>query len=668
MLESKPPRAAALVVGVDHYDYGEEWRLIGPASDALHCVDWLIARGVQRENIALFLSERSWQDDMQVTKWVAHNGWKAQRRAQRDEIVHFVDRELPKLVADAVFIYWGGHGVVDNNGQRNCLYTEDAADGTPYCVCVQDLMSALHGQRFRHLAEQIAIIDACANPFSDTGETAQLSNASFAQHGFVPDTKQFQMFAASVGKMAANVSERKSGLFSGAIFKKLHEHQSPGWPDFHDAFETTLTGVEALKMGLQQPFLVIDWPGEMRRRSGKPPGDSPLVTSLLPLVSATGASPGLLKLLYLRSLPDTRRAIGETSIERWLRDLDDSRPRTNNYPPPLIEFAERLKREVNDDGIGQWVVDNTDGNRNAQTALYSALDAELKAQRPKATLFMEIAADRRRFGWWLDAPDPKYCGAVKDEAIIEDEIKDFKSLKEAVAKRLRVIMAEVEQKVGHKYEPVVSFILPDALLSSGLESTTVIFEEDGLPADSAPLNKRYPVTLHWHKRVMAISEGGGRPINAWKQALTTLTPRINAGGGADVVWLESAALEKETDLISIAAETLLSPQGTSVCVGLGHLAETDSGKLAREVIECLKQGVPCFFWLAKPLSAGIDARKELCDLFSQQKASEAPVSIGRLRKATKGVDLLSSICMVWDEPGYLPSMQTFESPAQGDTT
>lgn len=57
--------------------------------------------------------------------------------------------------------------------RRNVItfYTEDAGFGTPYCVCVQDLMATLQGTRFHHLREQVAVFDACANPFADSGET-----------------------------------------------------------------------------------------------------------------------------------------------------------------------------------------------------------------------------------------------------------------------------------------------------------------------------------------------------------------------------------------------------------------------------------------------------------------------------------------------------------------
>src|SRR4051812_45023379 len=59
MLETPPERTLAMVVGIDHYEYGDKWRLAGPAADALRCVDWLIDRHVPTARIALFLSARS---------------------------------------------------------------------------------------------------------------------------------------------------------------------------------------------------------------------------------------------------------------------------------------------------------------------------------------------------------------------------------------------------------------------------------------------------------------------------------------------------------------------------------------------------------------------------------------------------------------------------------
>ncbi|MDP3799610.1 MAG: hypothetical protein Q8R06_21105 [Polaromonas sp.] len=668
MLETAPSSTLAIVVGIDHYEYGEDWQLAGPAADALRCVDWLTDRGVPPDKIALFLSQKSWTEDEDVVKWAATRQWAGPRKATRSALSDYVDKELPGADAQALFVFWGGHGVVDDFQSRNYLFTEDATDGRPYCVAVQDLMGALHGQRFENFVEQMLVVDACSNPFADTGEVSRPSPAAFARSPISYNIKQFQIFSASEGKLAANVSERRSGRFTEALFGELKRHTSPGWPDFQAAFDDTLTGVERLSLGLQQPFLVIDWPGRARRRSGRPPSDSARVTSLLALIESTSAAPALLYRLYKRSVPDINRALGHTAIEQWLRDLDDSRPRDSNMPSPLIEFAERLTRELrgtepqHSKDIIDWVNDNTKAKRNARNAMRKMLDTEMLAKRPRATLFMEIDADPpSELRWWVHAPDPVHCSAVQSVAIDT-------SLQSDIAARLRDITAEAEHTVGHHYDLMVGIIVPEKLLIGELESTKVQFEDGELAGPPIALNRRYPVTLHWHKRARAKPDTTGRPFNAWRQALSTLEPRIAAGGGADVVWLESAAGEDDADPSVVAAMKLLSSQGTGICVGVGHAPPGQGDKPPADIIGCLREGVPCFFWLAKAPKGVEAARKLLCDLFSQQKASEAPMSIGMLRKMAKGSDLLSSLRIVWDEPGHLPPAQAFEGPAMPGKT
>lgn len=675
MLESRPAKSAAIVVGVDHYGYGERWQLAGPGSDALKCVDWLLARGLKATNIALFLSDQSWKSDAEVAAWVAKNKWKKPRRALRDEIVRFVDKELDALKAEALFVYWGGHGVVDDRTHRNYLFTEDAAVDTPYCVCTQDLMGALQGPRFRHLSEQVAVFDACANPFADSGESALPAAAAFAAPGAVDrDIKQCLLFASAAGKRAANVSERRTGLFSQAYFAEIARLDAAGdeagakrWPDFLEAFEGTLGGIEALQLDKQQPFVELAWPGRQLRRSGEPPGVSARVSSLLALVQKTEALPGLLYRLYLRSLADSTRAVErDAGIERWLRDLDDLRPRDAAQPPPLVEFAERLARELrrgNNEGheeLSQWVIEQTRARVNARAALMAALDAEEKAARPRATLFIELDAQQHnRLHWWIHTPDPQHRSA---RVAVQAEDAPGKDL----AAQLCAITAQAEQKVGHRYVLAVGFIVPDTLLASRIESTAVAFEDDGLQGEPTPLNQRYPVTLHWDRRVRARPEVGGKPVNAWRQALDTLGPRFKAGGGADVVWLDPAA-PGGAKPVAAAAMKLLAAKGTAVCLGLGHPPATDANT-PDDIIGCLREGVPCFFWLARAPEGETDARKALCEAFAALKASEAPVELfERLVRAANEADPVSTVRLVWDEPGHLPPTDIFEAPPAGET-
>ncbi|HSI56923.1 MAG TPA: hypothetical protein VLA16_05160, partial [Ideonella sp.] len=393
MLDAAPQDTRALVVGIDHYAYGTPWRLAGPADDALRCVDWLLDRGMEAKHIALFLARASWEQDPAVAVWSAAHPAVARFEAGRDLISAFVDKTLPKMGGSGLIVYWGGHGVIDDQlPRRNYLYTEDAGDGLPYCVCVQDLMAALQGERFAHLAQQVAIFDACANPFSDSGETGRAAPASFAQPGATDNgIQQTQMFAASLGTRASNLTELKSGLFSNALFQKLKMHAAPGWPDFVQAFHAALDDVAALKLKLQAPYLVIDVPGGGEFKLGKPPGASAQVEQLLSLVDDTGVSPAVVYRLYLRSLADSTRRLETRTIAELLKDLANLPPRAADYPGPLVEFAERLARElrarpVHHQALAAWVSAATRDAQNARTALQLALDTEAGAQRPRATL------------------------------------------------------------------------------------------------------------------------------------------------------------------------------------------------------------------------------------------------------------------------------------------
>jgi hypothetical protein len=673
MLEARRPAdAVAIVVGIDHYRYGQAWQLAGPGSDALRCVDWLRTRGVKATKIALFLAARSWTDDAEVAAWVAKNKWKKKRPATQDAIKHFINEELSTIKADALFVYWGGHGVVDDRAHLNYLYTEDATEGNPYCVCTQDLMTALQAPRFGHLLEQVAVFDACANPYADTGESAlPIAAALVRPNAANRDITQCQLFAASPGRRAANVSERRTGLFSQAYFAEIRQADAADgpdatkrWPDFIAAFIATLEGIEARELGQQQPFLDLSGPG-VKRRVGEPPGASASVAGLLALVDTqTDAPPTLLYRLYLRSLADANRALSrDAGPARWLRDLDDQRQLDASQAPPLVEFAERLARELkqSDDlahkALSDWVIEQTRERRSARTALRDALDAEESGRGPRATLFVEF--DSQQSGllhWWLQAPDPRDCSA-------RVEIRVEPTSEHGLAEQLAAITAHAERRLGHRYTLAVGLVVPDTLLASGIESTAVAFEDAGLQDKPIPLNQRYPVTLHWGRRARARDEADA-PINAWRAAVSKLKPRIKANGGADVVWLDNAVPGGAKPL-EAALVSLLAPRSAGICLGLGHAASIGKATPV-DIVDCLRKGVPCFFWLTRVPEGEPEVRKALCDAFAALKASEAPAELFERLKSARETDPACTVRLVWDEPGHLPLAQIFEAPSQGD--
>ncbi len=657
MLETPPAKTLAIVVGIDHYEYGDDWRLVGPAADALRCVDWLIARGVPVGNIALFLSGASWED-AKVAQWVAQRNWPDKRRARRDDIVKHVDRGLTAGAADAqaLFLFWGGHGVVDDYvASSRYLYTEDAMEGSPYCIAVPDLMGALHGVRFERFVEQVLVVDTCANAFSDTGEQAKAAPGSFTPSRLDSNIKQFQMFAASAGRLAVNESRRETGLFSEALFKAFAQDEHEGWPEFDIAFERVWQEVKDGPLSQQQPYLVDAWPGRASRQLGRPPGSSSAVRDLQALIARTTVPPKRLYLLYQRSLPDPTRSIGHATIERWLRDLDDKRPRDENHPPPLIQFAERLGRDLQNAEFTAWVDDRTRTNVNARQAMRDALDEEARARRERATLFIEADMKTQTLWSWIHTPDARLCSLK--EPIEKIDVRRSPDFAAAVA----TLTAEAEGVVGNRYDLMVGLILPEVLLMDDLASVEVPFEDEGL-LNPQPLNNRYPVTLHCHIRARAKQESTSKFVNAWRKVLDVLGPRIAGKGTADVLWLEQTG--PASNIVAVARELLKD----GICIGLGHVPPLGEAaakmSLPKEIQACLTEGVPCFFWLAHPPEKIADAKAELCRVFAGQEAREAPLSIGQLLRAAAPGDPLSSVRIVWDEPCHLPPNQAFENPVQ----
>src|SRR5205809_330141 len=86
----------ALVVGIEKYALGDD--LDGPAHDARRFADWLVARGVPHENIALLLSPLD-RNRTLLENWSGSYLWQATRervsyaanqwlRRQRGELLY----------------------------------------------------------------------------------------------------------------------------------------------------------------------------------------------------------------------------------------------------------------------------------------------------------------------------------------------------------------------------------------------------------------------------------------------------------------------------------------------------------------------------------------------------------------------------------------------------
>src|SRR5262245_40453518 len=117
---SQSQQTFAVLVGVESYAAGGEWNLDGPASDACRFAKWLRERGTPKDRILLFLSP------------LAENQSLAQKLeldvtakpATRADITDVFTKVLPQKSGDLLCFFWGGHGVIDAEGNRRLFYAD----------------------------------------------------------------------------------------------------------------------------------------------------------------------------------------------------------------------------------------------------------------------------------------------------------------------------------------------------------------------------------------------------------------------------------------------------------------------------------------------------------------------------------------------------------------
>ncbi len=394
------------------------------------------------------------------------------------------------------------------------------------------------------------------------------------------------------------------------------------------------------------------------QRSARPRGVAPpsaRVAALLALLAGTARPLPLLLRTYRRSLPDPARELPAPTLAELLRDLDDCRPRQPLLPSPLIEFAERLARALDDAALRQWVAAHSADDLSAQAALHNNLDLEQQQRQPKLRLFVDLDPDvLHQIRWWLHAPDPRHCSGEEVMALGEQP-------QVALAACLSQGLALARARAGSDDAISVALLLPPRLLAAGLDSLAVRFDDDDeLGPTLAVLHRRYPVTLHWRKRLGARGQPGKAAINAWNNVLDTLEQRVAQGAGASVAWVDPEAQAALLDPLAGAVARLRDPADDAVCIGLGPLAPASARCLDDEVAACLREGIPCFFWFGRPPAAVADTwRQAVCSEFARHSPADAANQVGLLRKISGAASPFASLCVVWDVPDLMRLPETF---------
>ncbi|MFC9467534.1 effector-associated domain 2-containing protein [Streptomyces coelicoflavus] len=248
-----PARVRALVVGVETYDAGPGWDLPGPARDAVRFHHLLRAAGVPDAHIRLHLAPLP-----PYTPEVPY------APADHATLRRLLVRELPAAPGDVLWVWWGGHGVLDRSGHLR-LFCADATTEDKLGIDLDSALERYAGDAVPGFADQLWLVDAC--------ETFE--EALAFREPLPPDAlpvgrrgtahRQTVLRAAGRGRAAANDPVRATGLFSDVLLALLADRSSvlPAPPDPEELFPAVRGRIAALREAgrtLQYPEIRLQSP------------------------------------------------------------------------------------------------------------------------------------------------------------------------------------------------------------------------------------------------------------------------------------------------------------------------------------------------------------------------------------------------------------------------
>ncbi len=362
----EPEKAVAVIVGIERYDLGETWNLDGAAGDALAFAQWLLDQGVNKERILLYLSPLSQNKDRCDEAGISY------QPATRDNVMRGVSHRLntePALAGDLLFLYWGGHGMVESDGARYLLF-ENATGNEKAAVDFYPLLEMLRDKARRTFSHQVGIVDACANYFGESSRTRlSLAGTSLSGAGASEDVRQFVLFASSIGQRAEQDAGRKTGIFSSELLLRLKGHcpaPEQRWPNLNRLRDDLKAHFERLKAERRLRFnqtpasFSWHWPDEKGVAGAALSSQLVLqyerANRLYRLLCDLNCARADFDAAYRATIhPRSEAKFQAHGLEAQIETLIGLPPRKKDELAPLLEFAVRLDRFTTDQALLQWV-------------------------------------------------------------------------------------------------------------------------------------------------------------------------------------------------------------------------------------------------------------------------------------------------------------------------
>ena len=149
-----PADTVAVLVGIEEYQVGRDWGVDGPALDACRFAQWLTSRGVPADQITLLVSPLP-----ENAQAVAEQS-KGYRDGVPDQatVRELFTRDLPSQKSGLFVLYWGGHGVIEQDERR--LFYADATLQDKRNLDLSSLLRFMRSDIFAGHLQQLVFVDA----------------------------------------------------------------------------------------------------------------------------------------------------------------------------------------------------------------------------------------------------------------------------------------------------------------------------------------------------------------------------------------------------------------------------------------------------------------------------------------------------------------------------
>ncbi|MET9764168.1 caspase family protein [Streptomyces sp. NPDC006372] len=291
-----PARVHALVVGIEAYEAGDAWSLPGPARDAVRFWRLLRDAGVPESQLRLHLAPLPSYDPRVPFE-----------SADRATLRRVLVRELSPVQGDMLWVWWGGHGVLDRAGRLR-LFCADAGVADKVGVDLDSALARYAGDAVPGLREQLWIVDACETFEEDLAFQEALPADALPVGRPNHAHRQTVLRAAGRGRAAANDPVRATGLFSDVLLGLLADRAAvlPAPPDPEELFPAVRARIAALReegRTLQHPEIRLQGPD---RTETLPPAGPPVAPR--PLAALQRAVEALLAYPLMHD-PDERQTV-----------------------------------------------------------------------------------------------------------------------------------------------------------------------------------------------------------------------------------------------------------------------------------------------------------------------------------------------------------------------